>query len=209
MSLSLKQIEGFVTKAGSDNVPTFGGEFEGGIQCQQVPDEIAPCIFDLLNSGKKINSFLEIGAAAGGTTFLINHFFNPENIVLIDDNKHPKAHVRPYILNKVKRLEIIGLSQAQGTIDALKSTGLKFDLILIDGDHTYLGVKLDLENYLPFLADGGFLMLHDSALDAWGVKPVTEELKESDVIKFVNEYIGKGPVCGVALFRKAANEGDK
>lgn len=208
-SLTVEDIEQFVIDAGSDHVGTFGGEFEGGIQCQQVPDEIAPCILTILESAKEIKSYLEIGVAAGGTTFLMDHFFKPEKIVLIDDNRHPKAHVRPYILSDIKRKEIIGISQAIGTLDALTEIGLMFDLILIDGDHSYYGVKEDVKNYLPFLSSGGFLVMHDSALPMFGVMSVVDELKTDMRLDFIGEYIGRKNVCGVALFRKAVNEDNK
>jgi len=69
-----KNIEQFVLDAGSDDLPTFGGSFEGGIHCQQIPDEIGPCIHAILGSGLDLRSYLEIGVAAGGTTFLFDHF---------------------------------------------------------------------------------------------------------------------------------------
>jgi len=208
--LTVEEIEQFVIDAGSDHVPTFGGSFEGGAQIQQVPDEIAPAILAIMESGEPILRYLEIGAAAGGTAFLMDHFFHPGNIVLIDDNGHPKHHVRPYILRDVNRAEIIGHSQAQGTVDALKDMGMVFDVILIDGDHSYSGVRADIDIYRDFLRAGGFLILHDSALPDWGVMPAAKELKADTGFEFIGEYIGqKGNVCGVALFRKAAkNEGE-
>lgn len=39
--------------------------------------------------------------------------------------------------------------------------GRKCDIIFIDGDHTYDGVCSDINNYLPFLADGGTMILDD------------------------------------------------
>lgn len=39
----------------------------------------------------------------------------------------------------------------------------KFDLIFIDGDHTYDGVLFDLEGCDPLLKDGGIMLLHDTA----------------------------------------------
>lgn len=205
----LKIIEQFVIAAGSDSVQVFGGAFEGGIQAQQIPDEIAPCILALLESKKQINNYLEIGAAAGGTTFLFNHFFKPERIVLIDDNRHWKAHIRPYVLRDIPHEEIIGISQSEGTVEALKDLGLKFDVILIDGDHSYNGVKLDTVLYLPYLRPGGFLIFHDSSMPDWGVCRVVRELKEDRGMEFVGEYISAkhSPACGVALFRKVADEG--
>ncbi len=67
---------------------------------------MAPCIKAILNSGEFPAHYLEIGAAAGGTTYLIDHFLEPRIIVLIDDNKHPKAHLRPYVLRDIPTITI-------------------------------------------------------------------------------------------------------
>jgi predicted O-methyltransferase YrrM len=205
----LDRIEQFILDAGSDSVQVFGGSFEGGIQAQQIPDELAPCILAILESGESVNNYLEIGAAAGGTAFLFNHFFHPDNIVLIDDNRHPKAHVRPYILRDVPREEIIGDSHADGTAAALGVLGLVFDVIVVDGDHAYTGVKKDVEIYRELIRPGGFLILHDSSLPDWGVIWVVKELKEDPGMEFIAEYVSQkhAPACGLALFRKVKNEG--
>ena len=36
-----------------------------------------------------------------------------------------------------------------------------YGLIFIDGDHSYAGVKADIENILPFLEKGGTVIFHD------------------------------------------------
>lgn len=41
--------------------------------------------------------------------------------------------------------------------------GNKLDYILIDGDHTYEGVKKDFEIYSPFVKKGGMIIFHDIA----------------------------------------------
>lgn len=204
----LSGIENFIAESGSDHVPTFGGKFEGGIQCQQIADELAPCIMAILESGEPVRSYLEIGAAAGGTTFIFNHFFKLNAIVLIDDNRHPKAHVRSYILRDIIRNEIIGNSHADGTISALKEIGTNFDIVLIDGDHTYAGVSNDVDIYRHFLREGGFLILHDSALSEWGVKQMTVELKKDKGFEFIGEYVTQkhSRPCGVALFNKVVKK---
>lgn len=210
----LSDIEKFIIESGSDHLPTFGGAFEGGIQCQQIADELAPCIMAILKSSEPVKSYLEIGVAAGGTTFIFNHFFTLNKIVLIDDNRHPKAHVRPYILRDIVRNEIIGNSHADGTISALKEITAEFDIVLIDGDHTYAGVNKDVAIYRDFLREGGFLILHDSALPEWGVKQMVIELKEDKGFEFIGEYITQkhSRPCGVALFKvlkkKDINESD-
>jgi len=45
------------------------------------------------------------------------------------------------------------------------------DVLFLDGDHSYEGVSADLENYLPLLRSGGFLLMHDALNpDAPGVR---------------------------------------
>lgn len=207
-AITLEEIERFVHEAGSDHVPTFGGTFEGGIQLQQIADEIAPCLLRILESGEKIDAYLEIGAAAGGTTALFYHYFKPVSVVLIDDNGHPKHHVRPYILDGIEHTEIIGHSQALGTVAVLESLGIAFDIVLIDGDHSYPGVSKDVALYRRFLRPGGFLILHDTAMPEWGPMQVVKDLMDDGGMEFVAEYktaSGLRPL-GVALFRKVGGE---
>jgi predicted O-methyltransferase YrrM len=202
---TIEDIEKYVVAAGSDNVAVFGGLYEGGAQIQQVPDEIAPCIKMLLESGKEITSFLEIGTAAGGTTFLFDHFFHPKVIVLVDDNKHHKADVRGYVLQDVKYKEIIGDSHDENVLALVKDIAGSYDMIIIDGDHSYEGVKKDFEMYSPLLSDGGFLFFHDSAcVEGWGVHVVVGEVRDEGLLNFVGEYITTkhSRQCGIALFQK-------
>lgn len=200
--ISVKNIEQFIIDAGSDDLPTFGGSFQGGIHCQQIADELAPCIRAIIESGIKVRSYLEIGVAAGGTTFLFDHFFKPENMVLVDDNKHHKAGLRPDILKHVPAHEIIGRSADESSVAAAAALA-PYDVIVIDGDHLYTGVKIDTLLYLPMLRKGGFLVLHDSALPEWGVERVVRELKLDPSVEFIGEYVSSNHTrpLGVALFR--------
>ncbi len=141
---SLALIEQFILDAGSDNLGVFGGKFEGGIHCQHVPDEMASCILAILESGLPIKTYLEIGVAAGGTTFLMNHFFHLEKIILIDDNKHHKAGLRAEVLKNINYREIIGRSDAEESVRIISDLDILFDIILIDGDHSYEGVNGDV-----------------------------------------------------------------
>jgi len=85
--MNVDEIKNIIEDFGSDSLKVVGGKFEGGIHLQQIPDEIAPCIFDLLELEKKgnpIKNFLEIGSASGGNAFIINYFFEFKKKVLID-----------------------------------------------------------------------------------------------------------------------------
>jgi cephalosporin hydroxylase len=41
----------------------------------------------------------------------------------------------------------------------------QLDLLFIDGDHSYEGVKADFENYGPLVRAGGFVAFHDIVPD--------------------------------------------
>jgi predicted O-methyltransferase YrrM len=56
---------------------------------------------------------------------------------------------------------------------------IKFDLVYIDGLHTYEQVKRDIENYLPLIKKGGYISGHD-------YHPVWQ-----GVIDAIHEKIGK------------------
>lgn len=52
----------------------------------------------------------------------------------------------------------------------------EIDVLFIDGDHTYAGVKHDLETYGPLVKDGGKIVMHDvvSGYDP-GVRKAADE----------------------------------
>src|SRR6266516_3996893 len=57
----------------------------------------------------------------------------------------------------------IGASHEEGTLQALKDLlgGDLVDLLFIDGDHSYAGVRRDFEMYSPLVADQGMVAFHD------------------------------------------------
>ncbi len=191
-------ITQFILDSGSDDLPTFGGSFVGGIYLQQVPSEFASCIKAILDSGVEISSYLEIGVASGGAAFIISHFFHPTRIVLIDDNQHPKAKYRKEILKGIVTEQFIGNSHTQSIIDSV--TG-PFHLILLDGDTGYEAIMADINNYASKLNSGGFLAIHDTANSGFGVYQVVGELSQGSDYKLIGEWIDSVS-CGIALFRK-------
>lgn len=65
---------------------------------------------------------------------------------------------------------------------------LNFNMLIIDGDHSYEGVKFDFDNYFPLLEPGGYVILDDYNAREWpGVqKFVDEDLARVDDF----EYLG-------------------
>ena len=196
-------IKSKIEDFGCDSLVVFGGKFEGGIFLQQISDEFANCILDILSLIRKsLSNYLEIGCATGGSTFTFNYFFKFDNIALIDDNRHKRAALRKQILKGIKYSEFIGDSHSIEAFKFVNNLRLRFDIMFIDGDHSYDGVKLDVQTYLPFLSRNGFLILHDTVACA-GVKKMFEEVKQYHNLKLVGEYISKShkPPLGIGLFQ--------
>ena len=64
-----------------------------------------------------------------------------------------------------------------GTVQQLEAFGIgKFDMILVDADHSYHKVKPDLESALRLLAPGGRLFAHDHCEDYPGVVQAVSEV---------------------------------
>jgi len=201
---TIEDIRQYILDTGSDHLPTFGGTYEGGIHLQQCPDDIAPCLAEMLKSKDEIKNYLEIGSAAGGSCFIFNHFFPLEKIVLIDDNKHGKHALRAETLKGVDRQELVGRSDEEAIVDAVANMGILFDLIVLDSDHSYQNARVEASIYLPFLRPGGFLFLHDTVIFPGGPGRLMKELSSGPEMELIAEYVQpEGPKCGIGLLRKA------
>ena len=63
-----------------------------------------------------------------------------------------------------------------------------FDIVMIDADHEYDGVKRDIENYISKAKKGGQLLFHDYGCTMWtGVQQACEEFVGRGMINIVNQ----------------------
>jgi predicted O-methyltransferase YrrM len=135
----------------------------------------------LLNFQKPFGAkYLEIGIYGGGTIRVLNHFIPTVEYTGIDlfedfqasaDNTHDmgnftQADVQQFLGPAVRLIK----GDSQIVLPALHSVGEKFDFIFIDGNHTYAGTKVDLENSIPMLAPGAYIALHNCS--AWGTPEI-------------------------------------
>lgn len=178
-----------ILNLGSDNLRVFGGKYEGGIHLQQNISEITNLITFLINDKKDFHNFLEVGSASGGNTFILNKYLKFEKVVIVDDNKHPKHGNRPDVLKDINHEEFIGDSQSVEAINWVRNLGIQFDIMFIDADHSYEGVKNDTYNYIEFLKIGGYVILHDT-ICCDGILKWSNELKNSIIenISFITEF---------------------
>ena len=74
--------------------------------------------------------------------------------------------------------------------EAAKGWDKKVDLIFIDGDHSYEGVKADWELFLPHLNEFGVVVFHDTL---WDLRPDPEIARtDMGVPRFVDELRAAG-----------------
>ncbi len=149
---------------------------------------------------------LEIGTARGGTLFLLSLFSTTDaHIISLDlpggihGGGYPRSKILFYkaFVSRNQKLSLLRESSHDPSVlmklkKLLKNQ--KLDLLFIDGDHTYEGVKKDFEMYGPLVKKNGIIAFHDIAVH-------TPEL-DCQVYRFWNE-IKKN-----YNFREIVKEGD-
>jgi predicted O-methyltransferase YrrM len=117
---------------------------------------------------------LEIGTQAGGTLYCWCRLADANATIVSIDlpwgrfgggyTKEREQEMMSLFPTDGQQLHLLREdSHDPSTLDRLKSIldGRHLDLLFIDGDHTYEGVRRDFEMYSPLAAEGGAIVLHD------------------------------------------------
>jgi hypothetical protein len=113
-------------------------------------------------------------------------------------NLHPKADYLSIIKEVYSTFDvdldgvnlIKGFSNESEVIGRVEKT--EFDLIYIDGDHSYEGARFDILTYAPLIRDGGYLVMDDAAFflpgnSYWkGFESVSRAVEEIPGLGFMN-----------------------
>lgn len=87
---------------------------------------------------------------------------------------------------EVKTVNLLkGFSNDVGILDQIKNE--RYDLIYIDGDHSYEGVLTDLKNFCPKLNKGGLLVMDDASCNIPGTAFWKGHQSVSDACKVISE----------------------
>ena len=124
-------------------------------QFQQVYEEFLNLAFWL--RGFAPRNVLEIGTQ--GSTFFILSRLATGKKVSIDYNDR-RLRIHHFMFGHDWRF-FQGDSQTAQMQSDVRSYCDNFDLIFIDGDHRYEGIKRDFENYRSLLSDRGVILFHD------------------------------------------------
>ena len=140
----------------------FWGGRQGGYQMQQNPDEFARLCL-LLAAFEPYQCALDIGVSQGGAYRFVRECVDIRQSYVIEDGKHPGASLWKYNKSQFAdaTVEFQGDSHSEECRKWLKSCDAAFDLVSIDGDHRYDGVRADWELIMPYLRTGALVWFHD------------------------------------------------
>jgi glycosyltransferase involved in cell wall biosynthesis/predicted O-methyltransferase YrrM len=137
---------------------------------------------------------LEIGTANGGNLFLLSNIVHPGGIVMSIDLpggdfgggyfSRKQSLFKKFTGTDRSIFLVRGNSHDNESLRKIETVlrKEKLDLLFIDGDHTYEGVKSDFEMYSPLVRSGGIIAFHDIAnppAENYGVKKFWDEIKGS------------------------------
>jgi predicted O-methyltransferase YrrM len=154
-------------------------------------------------------SILEIGTANGGTLFLFAHSASVNaHLISIDlpggkfGGGYPVWKIPLYesFIGTGQTLQLIrGDSHSDAVAQKIKQS---LDLLYIDGDHTYEGVKRDYEMYGPMVNKGGMIVFHDIVVHpretGCEVSRFWEEVKQGKRYTEIVEDWNQGS-CGIGV----------
>jgi cephalosporin hydroxylase len=158
----------------------------------QIQSEIIEFCKILIERKPKI--ILEIGTANGGTLFLLSRIAGENSIIFSIDlavesspgivDYKPPIFYKSFALNNQKMIIIKGNSHDRAILNQVIKylNKREIDLLFIDGDHTYKGVKKDFQMYGPLVKENGIIAFHD-------IVKVPDDYV--DVHKFWNEIKNK------------------
>jgi predicted O-methyltransferase YrrM len=147
---------------------SFGGIVFGPWQERSEIEEFLNMIAEI-----QPKTILEIGTSFGGSLFLFARVAAPDALIVSIDlpdgefgGGYPAWRSVLYrsFASAAQRIRLLRAdSHEPQTLEAARAAlaGRHVDLLFIDGDHTYEGVKSDFEMYRSLVRPGGVIAFHD------------------------------------------------
>jgi predicted O-methyltransferase YrrM len=171
---------------------------------------------------------LEIGTAQGGTLFLLSRAARPDARIISVDlpggevggvlierrYSYPRWRSRMYaeFAREEQQMHVLrGDSHSTATHDAVRRIlgGDRLDLLFVDGDHSYEGVRQDYERYSPLVREGGLVAFHDIVPgapgkrgDPGGVPAFWQDVKGASSASFELVQDWEWGSCGIGVLRR-------
>jgi predicted O-methyltransferase YrrM len=142
-------------------------QYDKVIEHSSMRSTVDAVIYWKILTNFSFNEFLEIGVYQGLTTGLFFETSPGAHVTAIDPTDRLDLFYKNYSEYK-EQFTFINNQSQKITLDKM------YDFILIDGDHSYLPVKTDIEKCLPMLTKTGILAIDDYKLP--GVALAIEDL---------------------------------
>jgi cephalosporin hydroxylase len=153
----------------------------------------------------------EIGAEDAGTSVMFSRALQPDTLIVMDLYVKNRWRLRKAAPSSQRVCVLDGDTTHPLTTRRLqhKLKGQKIDLLLIDGDHRWRGVRQDFLTYRQFVRNGGLVAFHDicettdPSSGAWaGDVPAFWRLVRSiyPSFEFVDEPAQQGLGIGVVRY---------
>lgn len=119
-----------------------------------------------LRAGQRDICFVEVGSYAGASFLQSYIALKSHGLPVSATSVEPTGQAQFYqvmreLSSDARHLKMNSDVAAPILAAQLRNEGRLADAIFIDGDHSYEGVRRDLELYFPLLRSGGLLIVHD------------------------------------------------
>jgi predicted O-methyltransferase YrrM len=162
----------------------------GEVAASQKVDELMPFLERAASLGPR--AVCEIGTSAAGTLFLLTRVAADDAVVVSVDLEiapHLAAARSRFARERQEIVSIAGDSHSEETFARVKAVldGRPLDVLFIDADHSYEGVKRDWELYSALVRPGGIVGLHDIHEDYATSRGTPTNAISGDVPRFWQE----------------------
>lgn len=145
-------------------------------------------LMDFLSGERRPKRILEIGTGRGGSTYFLTKLAG-ENSLVVTVDAEPKASTAVSLFGRQPGQTVralTGSSHDPATVEKVARIigDTPVDLLYIDGDHTYEGVKKDFELYKKFCGPDTVAVFHDIIPDHGVTKGIETEAWTGEVYKF-------------------------
>jgi len=176
----------------------------------QVRSEITE--FISLLWAERAQRVLEVGTSEGGTLYLLAWASADDARILSLDIKGYHALRRRLYRSFARARQTLDVLQVDSHLASTREAverffeGKPLDVLFIDGDHAYDGVRCDYELYEPLVRPGGMIAFHDivdgANANVGGVPQLWKELSagRADIEEIVADWSQGG--YGIGIIRK-------
>jgi predicted O-methyltransferase YrrM len=140
----------------------------------------------------KPKAVCEIGAAGCGTTFLLTQAVASNALLITIDlafTASREGALKSFAMPGQQLVCLREDSHLPETLHLVKRqlAGQQLDVLYLDGDHSYKGIKTDFEFYSPLVKPGGLIVFHDIVPDSQTRHGIRTSSDVGEVPKFWQE----------------------